>query len=65
MAVVFVVKDVQPVSVLTLLANFVMRVADDWESQLPGIFCFYRQTVGFTGDAKDLTSSGLYLIDHS
>ena len=52
MAIIFIMKDVQPASVFALLTNLMMRITYDWERKLPGFFSLRCETVWFAGDPK-------------
>ena len=56
MAIIFIMKDVQPASVFALLTNLVMRITYDWERELPGFFSLRCETVGFAGDPKNFAA---------
>jgi len=56
MAIIFIMKDVQPASVFALLTNLMMRITYDWERELPGFFSFRCETVWFAGDPKNFAA---------
>jgi|TARA_Y100001970_G_scaffold151637_1_gene185717 hypothetical protein len=56
MAIIFIMKDVQPASVFALLTNLMMRITYDWERELPGFFSLRCETVWFAGDPKNFAA---------
>tara|TARA_B100000003_G_scaffold146867_1_gene132136 strand:- start:365 stop:538 length:174 start_codon:yes stop_codon:yes gene_type:complete len=56
MAIIFIMKDVQPAPVFALLTNLMMRITYDWERKLPGFFSLRCETVWFAGDPKNFAA---------
>ena len=56
MAIIFIMKDVQPASVFALLTYLMMRITYDWEWELPGFFSLGCETVWFAGDPKNFAA---------
>ena len=54
MAVVSIIKYVDPTPVEAVFADFVMGITDQWVAGLPMIFRFGGQRLRFAGDAEDL-----------
>tara|TARA_B100001029_G_scaffold166484_1_gene158955 strand:+ start:200 stop:373 length:174 start_codon:yes stop_codon:yes gene_type:complete len=56
MAIIFIMKDIQPAPVFALLTNLVMRITYDWEWELPSFFSLRCETVWFAGNPKNFAA---------
>ena len=56
MAVVSIIKYVDPIPVEAVFADFVMGITDQWVAGLPMILRFGSQRLRFAGDAEDLAA---------
>ena len=65
MAIIFIMKDVQPASVFALLTNLMMRITDDWKVKIPSFLSLYCERLRLTSYTKDLTTSLSDLVDYA
>ena len=56
MAIIFIMKNVQPASFFALLTNLVMWITYNLEWEVPGFFSLRCETVWFAGDPKNFAA---------